>query len=489
MLNQVREYMKQKDMLRPGDRVIAAVSGGADSVCLLSVLQALAPELSVSLRVLHVHHGLRGAEADRDEACVRNLCEAYELPFESVHCDVMAYAGERGLSTEEAGRILRYEALERAAQDWDREQPTSAPEAGKEGQQARPAWIAVAHHQEDQAETILHHLLRGSGLRGLSGMRPVQGRRIRPLLTVSREEIRDYLRSRNLSWCEDSTNQLPDYTRNRIRTRLLPQMKETVNVRAVENILHAGEIFAEADDYLAAQAEKLWNEAGRVWKRDREQGAAIALEVFCSQPSIIQTYLCRRMLELTAPGQKDITAKHYVQLRELAVKPVGSRADLPGGLYAETGYDELRIVHSGRSEENPAGQCGCEKQQKNPGSDKEDPKDHFTIRHFPRQNGEEIPKNQYTKWFDYDKIKGTLSARGRQAGDYITLADGRHKTIRRLLIDEKIPRQERDSLLLLAEGNHVLWVVGCRISEYYKITNDTTTILQVTFNGGENHGR
>ena len=158
------------------------------------------------------------------------------------------------MSTEEAGRVLRYEALEQAAECWEKETGAVSD---------CPVKIAVAHHREDSAETVLHNLLRGSGLRGLSGIRPVQGRLIRPLLSVSREEICAWLEAEGVSWCEDSTNQSEEYTRNVIRRRILPLMRETVNQRAEENILRAADIMAQADRYLEQQAERFWEEGGR----------------------------------------------------------------------------------------------------------------------------------------------------------------------------------------------------------------------------------
>ncbi len=503
MLDRVREFVGEYGMMEPGDRVIAAVSGGADSVCLLSVLVRIAPELPVSLRVVHVHHGLRGAEADRDEDHVRELCRRFQVPFAAVHRDVAAYAEKMGLSTEEAGRILRYEALEAEAKAWDLE-TGEAPvwEEAAARSDARMTKIAVAHHQEDSAETILHNLLRGSGLKGLSGIPPVQGRRIRPLLCVGREEILGYLKTEELSWCEDSTNASGDYTRNRIRGQLLPMMAELVNVRAVENILRAGTVFGQADRYIESQAAKVWDQAGSVCgAADCEPGtgrcdgknlsAQIRLDVFCRQEEIIRTYLVRRMLDEVMPGRKDITHRHFRQISELAFRRVGSRLDLPCGMEAETGYEVLQIrpkrrAESGRMEHQCPERPELRRERaKNavidPGIMK--------MSVFSREKGMEIPKNQYTKWFDYDKIRGTLSVRFRREGDYLLLPGGGRKTVARYMIDEKIPRQQRDEILLLAEDSHVLWVAGYRISEYYKITDNTETILQVTYDGGGNHGR
>ena len=485
MLNKVRDYIREQDMAAPGDAVIVALSGGADSVCLLTVMK----RLDFALRAVHVHHGIRGAEADRDEVFVRNLCERFSVPLFVAHCQVPAYAAEHGLSEEEAGRILRYRILEEEAEKWEQELSG--------GGQVK---IALAHHRDDNAETILHHLLRGSGLTGLAGIRPLQGRRIRPFLCVGRDEIRSYLTAEHIDWCEDSTNQSADYTRNRIRSQVLPLLKETVNEQAEEHILQAGQIIGQADVYLRQQAEKIWqmandmahNEASRVpvensmvpGPKEAPDRAAIPLAVFAAQPDILKTYLIRHMLDRLQPGWKDITSRHFTAIAELAGKPVGSRLDLPGGLMARTGYETLEIMR--KTEEKPVldskigGRGGNAVYQTAPEL-------HMSV--FSRQKDQEIPKNQYTKWFDYDKIKDTLSVRTRRAGDYLILPSGGRKTITRYMIDEKIPKETRDQMLLLAEGSHVLWVVGYRISEYYKIEEHTENILQVTCDGGKDYGR
>ena len=469
MLKKVRDYMREHEMTAPGDAVIVALSGGADSVCLLTVLKQLAtPEFL--LRAVHVHHGIRGAEADRDEAFAQKLCESLSVPLCVAYCHVPAYAAEHGLSEEEAGRILRYQVLEKEAGKWEQELPA--------GSRVK---IALAHHRDDNAETILHHLLRGSGLTGLAGIRPVQGRRIRPLLCVGREEIRAYLEAGHISWCEDSTNQSPDYTRNRIRSQVLPLLKTAVNEQAEEHILQAGQIIGQADAYLRQQAEEIWQEA--VCGRE-EDLAAIPLTAFARQPEILKTYLIRLMLDRLHPGWKDIGSRHFTAIAELAGKPVGSRLDLPGGLMARTGYETLEIVRKTEREVSVKTESGADGEIH---GRQTVPELHMTV--FSRQKDQEIPKNQYTKWFDYDKIKGTLSVRTRRTGDYLILPSGGSKTIARYMIDEKIPKEKREQILLLAEGSHVLWVVGFRISEYYKIEEHTENILQVTCDGGKDYGR
>lgn len=313
MLNKVRDYIREQGMITQGDAVIVALSGGADSVCLLTVLK----QLDFALRAVHVHHGIRGAEADRDEAFVQALCESLSVPLYVAHCQVPAYAAEHGLSEEEAGRILRYQILEEEAEKWERE--------FSDGSRVK---LALAHHRDDNAETILHHLLRGSGLTGLAGIRPVQGRRVRPLLCVGRAEIREYLTAEHMDWCEDSTNQSADYTRNRIRSQVLPLLKETVNEQAEEHILQAGQIIGQADEYLRQRAAEIWRVAvsRQQESRDSESGARrniademperviIPLAVFAAQPEILKMYLIRHMLDQLKPGWKDITSRHFTAI-------------------------------------------------------------------------------------------------------------------------------------------------------------------------------
>ena len=200
MRDTVESYIKKNQMIQEGDGIIAAVSGGADSVCLLHVLAKLREKYSLKLEAVHVHHGLRGEEADRDAEFTRALCGRLKVSCRILYAGVKEYAKKHSLSEEEAGRILRYKLLEQEAES--REQETGCP-----------VKIAVAHHGDDSAETVLYNLFRGSGLQGMGGIRPVRGRIVRPLLCITREQILQYLDESGLEYCQDSTNQSWDYTR------------------------------------------------------------------------------------------------------------------------------------------------------------------------------------------------------------------------------------------------------------------------------------
>ena len=450
MQEKVREYIKKEHMLVSGDRIMIAVSGGADSVCLLSLLCRFQERLGLAaLSAVHVHHGLRGEEADRDADFVRSLCESLHIPLTIRRYDVASYARTHGYSVEEAGRILRYEAFAEAA---------DLSNANR---------IAVAHHRDDSVETLFHHLLRGSGLRGLAGIPPVRDKIIRPLLCAGRNEIEAYLQENGMTYCLDSTNDSDDYTRNKIRRRMIPLARE-INDRAVENILQAGRFMGQADEYLEAQAAKLCKQWVVYDAAQPVRSARIPAAVLSGEPEIIGTYVIRRMVRFCAESMRDITAEHIFQVRSLLLKETGAHTDLPGGLAAEREYDTIRVFAG-------AGAGGYRDLN-------------LPILRFRRilaADRQEIPKNQYTKWFDYDKIKGTLSARTRVTGDYITIQAGKHKSVKSYFVDQKVARRRRDEILLLAEENHVVWIVGYRISEYYKITKETKVILEVTAEGGE----
>lgn len=457
MQKRVKEYMREHRMVEAGDRVLVGLSGGADSVCLLCLLYEMQEELNIEISALHVHHGLRGQEADRDRKYAEELCRKLKVPCFVVHRDVAAYANAKGLSTEEAGRILRYEAFEE--------------EAKRLGEDGTGVKIAVAHHGDDQAETILHNLLRGSGLKGLGGMPPVRDKIIRPLLCCSRVEILEYLRQKRLNYCEDSTNAESDYTRNKLRNQILPLLVSQINQGAVEHILQAGEIASQADEYLVRKAKEILLEYGR----GENERVEISRKILWEQETILQTYIIFEMLQKWAGNRKDIASCHVELIRELLKKEVGAQVDLPYALTAGVTYDDLWI-------EKKVPFDLTDKQEEKPL-----PALVFTC--FSYEKHMKIPEKRYTKWFDYDKIESTLSVRIRQTGDYMVLKDGGRKTVKAFMIDEKIPREQREQIPVLAEKNHVLWIVGYRISEYYKVTDQTRQVLQVEMNEGENHGR
>ena len=442
----VFSYIEEYKMIETGSQVLLGISGGADSVCLLFLLKEYQKRKDFALRGIHINHGIRGEEAERDQEFTRELCVRLAVPLTVRYCPVPEMAAAQKLSLEEAGRLARRRAFEEEGRAWEAD-----PEK---------FCIALAHHKNDQAETVLHNLIRGTGAGGLAGIRPVQKEEmksyIRPLLCVSREEIREYLKEKGISWVEDSSNQDLSYTRNRIRQILIPQM-EQMNPRVVSHIGTTAGYMGKIEEYLEEQADKLY---GNYVKKQKEQ--YVVKRELSGEKDIMQEYVLRKVLTVAAGKRKDISRIHIETVKMLLLADTGSRAFLPYGLQAWQEYGNLVI---GRAKEE------------------EREKASLKFRIFPYEK-QQIPEKTYTKWFDYDKIKDSLEVRFRLPGDYITInAQGGRKKLKDYFIDCKIPRQERDRITLLAEGSHILWAVGLRISGHYKITSQTKTVLEVHVKG------
>ena len=440
----VFSYIEKYNMIEAGSQVIVGISGGGDSVCLLFLLSKYQKRRPFHLLGIHVNHGIRGQEALRDQEYAKKLCERLGVPFTVYTYSVPAIAQQEKRSLEEAGRMVRRRAFEE-----------KAASLGKK------AVIALAHHENDNAETVLHNLIRGTKAAGMGGIRPIQEigegvAYIRPLLKVTREEIETYLRQQKIPWMTDSTNQELEYTRNRIRHKILPEM-EKINPKAVSHIAQAADTFQAIEEYLTGQADMLYRE----YVEQRENGYWIRKELFLEK-ELMQSYVIRMVLERAADKKQDLTAFHVESILSLGKGRTGASVSLPGGVLASQVYGDLyvRLPDSGEA-----------------------PLKELELEIFPWEN-QQIPEKTYTKWFDYDKIKSSLEIRHRKPGDFLTITDtGGRKKIKDYFIDCKIPREEREKLTLLAEGSHILWVVGYRISQYYKVTSQTKTVLKVHVKG------
>ncbi len=442
----VRLWPAQEEMqafLRKEDTVIAAVSGGCDSVCLLLTLAEVRKRLPFTLRAVHVNHGIRGEEADGDEAYVQELCARLSVPCTAVRADVPAEAAAGGRSLEEAARDRRYRIL--------------TEEARKEAAPEKRVLIALAHHRDDQAETLLLNLFRGAGLRGLSGMRKLTLREegiwlYRPFLDCSRDRLREAVLAAGATWREDSTNFDTSLRRNYIRKVLLPGAEERFP-GAVVRLAETARLTGLAADYLDEEAE----EALR--KVKTEEGGLELGELRTLAPVLRQAVLRRWLSE--NGGLKDVTARHYEAAESLLQAQSGSSLSLPGGRVLLRRQEDLVI--RGRE---AGGEAFCPPV--------------WRSRTFSFEKTMEIPDSPYTKWMDRDKIFGSFSFRGRQEGDWFYLPDGGRKTVKSYLTERKIPAEERDRIPLLAVGSHVLWIVGWRLCHSVRITDATREVLEIT---------
>ncbi len=460
MIKRIREYIRENGMIRPKDKVLVGISGGPDSVCLLFALLELVQELDFTLMCVHVNHGLR-EEAIQDEAFVRNLCEAQGIFLVRHTCDVRGRAARENLTLEEAGRMYRYEAFHEDAQAYQCNR------------------IAVAHHANDQAETMLFHLFRGTGIRGLSGMEPVRGKIIRPLLCVEQDEILQWLGERELSWRTDQTNMDQEYTRNRIRHTILSCAQKQINAQSVRHMADTGTELREIERYLEEETEKACQQYVQ-WEKD---SCRILGDVFGQLDPVLRSRLFRRCLKEAGGGLRDMERIHIQLLEALWEKKVGSRLDLPGGRSVYREYTGL---------------CLCCRNPVPENLEKDAPlypavpgtyvvgKEKWT---FSEELFWENTEKTYTKWFDYDKIKKSLEIRRRMPGDYLEInQEHGRKKLKDYLIDQKVPREQRGQILLLADGSHIMWIPGRRISEGYKVTESTKRILKVQIYGGKQDG-
>ncbi len=446
MLEKVKKTITDYAMFPKGGKIVVGVSGGVDSMALLQILCRLREEMQWQLLAVHVHHGLRGEEADADAAFVEQFCREKGVFCAVKRIDVRAEAKKSGLGEEETGRLLRYAIFNEFA--------------GADGQ------IAVAHHQKDQAETLLMRLCRGTGMTGLVGMLPVRENICRPLLFCSREEIEDYCRAEGILWQEDATNQQELYTRNKIRLKVLPLLEE-IHPRAEKHIAQTASLLAAEEDYMEQQAE-LCEQAVRL---DAPTG-----EIRLQRSALLALHPAMRRRVLRRGMQSFLSAEpSFIQLQaleDLLEKQSGKRRSFSGGVYAENRYDVLVLFRetapkeegfsfalpvSGEGEVAEAGLC---------------------YRIWQSKESVEISQDICTNVFDYDKIRESLFCRTRRTGDFIRLKNGRKK-IKDVFIDEKIPKEERDRLPLLAMGQEILWIPGIRRSVSCLVDENTKRYLYI----------
>ena len=460
----INQYTSKHKLIEQGDGIVIGLSGGADSICLARYLLYLRESMQLKLLAVHVNHMLRPGEADRDQSFVEEFCKEWDLPLELVVTDVEALSKELGCSTEEAGRKVRYEVFAKVA---------AREECHK---------IATAHHQNDLAETMLFRMARGTGIAGLSAIAAKKGGMIRPLLAVSKEEIYKILRTLSQGYVEDSTNQLDDYSRNFIRHEILPKM-ERINSQAVRHLAMLSDRAEEVLAYLTPKMDRLYEE--KVEKR--REGLFLAEAVYREMESLEQEAILHRMIKQAGGHEKDIGAVHVEGLKDLMDKARGKWIALPYHTAALKTGQGILLGDFDRIQELTEKASGCSQDFSrevllNHEGEAEIPLPDGSTVVFQKKmwEGSQIVKRDWIKFFDYDMIKDSLLLRYRQPGDYLVSdQEGHKKLLKRYFIDQKIPAEKRQRCLLLAEGSHILWVFGGRISEDVKVTDQTTTVLQV----------
>ena len=452
MKERLKKFITEHKLIAPDDRVCVGLSGGADSVCLLLLLNDLKDELSFSLEAFHVDHHLRGESSENDRTFVIRLCEQLQVPLRIFDHDVAAVSAVMKKGTEETGRILRKQDAELCIQEGCSK-------------------IALAHHKNDQAETFLFHIARGCSIDGLASIRPINGYFIHPMLLFEKKEIVEELENRKQQWCTDQTNYDLTYSRNFLRGKILPEF-EKVNPRTVSHIFDLTEDLWQLTDYLEKQTEICYGK----YVHNEEKSLIIDPHILSEDPYLASRTI-KRVMEVTAGRKKDLSRIHVRDLTMLLSEPAGKSINLPYEMQAVRTYNGLMIRKKTEME------CFTDEIPFVAG-EKQNVNGYLITSEFVSDPFIAISeKNKYTKCFDYDKIDRNCVFRTRREGDRVVVhKDGGSKKLKDLLIDCKVPRKDRDNLIVLAEGNLVHWIIGIRMGESAKIMPDTKRIIKINVN-------
>jgi len=464
LLETVRETIQTHSLLEKGDGVVVGVSGGPDSIALLDLLYRLKDVYSITLYPAHLNHGFRGREAEEDLVFCRRICGQYGLTLISESVDVPALIQRERRSAQALAREVRYDFFFRTAKRCG---------AGR---------IALGHHADDQAETLLMRLLRGAGLRGLSGI-PIQRPPgiIRPLLMVSRKEILEYLAERKISFREDSSNLKEIYLRNRVRKELTPLLIRKYNPNLVRDLGKTAEILREEEDYLQKIARAHFAPV------PVPGGVSLDLHPLAGFHRALVRRIIRLAIAECLGGLSGISFSHIEAVMSLMSVPGSSgRVDLPRGLKVRKIYDRLEFGMGGEKESPPG-----RERLRVPGREK-------LSRFGVEVISEIIPVEEFRGTcrkqeaaLDFDKCFLPLSVRAREEGDlFFPAGFGKRKKLKRFLIDEKIPAPLRGRIPLFVDReDRILWVGGVRMDHRFIMTDETSRVLllrMVPLNG-RNH--
>lgn len=464
LIEKVKETIRKHGMLDPGDRVLVAVSGGPDSVCLLHVLRELAVDFNLSLHIAHLDHMFRGAESVAEASFVADLAKQLNIPATIEKIDVPAYCLDRGLSSQTGAREVRYSFFEKIA---------STTGASR---------IATGHTANDQAETFLMRLARGAGVSGLSAIPPVRGAIIRPLIDVTREAVITYLQANGIGFVSDPSNIKPVYTRNRFRMEVLPVLTR-FNPRIVATLASEAALLRDEDEavetHLAGIAERLITRS--------EDAFLVKRDEFNSLPLAFRRRLLRKITDLAGEDPSILSLERISKALAFMTAAVSGRTmSLSQGLVIGREYDRFLISTKVTPQSfthrlavpgtTAIPEIGMEMVIVRPGDAKA------------------AAGDQNYRWqavFDYDRIKFHLTLRNRRPGDWFCPSGmgGKRKKLQDYFVDEKIPLRRRDRIPLLCSGDDILWILGFRTDERFLPKSGAERVLTVgvRMSEGNNH--
>lgn len=457
---QVIRDVEVQDLIHPGDRILVAFSGGSDSLALLSVLHELSPLLGFTLGAAHVNHGLRGASADEDEAFCRTFAQERGIPFHSKKMDIEALAEAKGWSLEMAGREARYAFFKEIMV------------------QENYTACATAHHQDDQRETILLHLFRGTGLTGLSGMAFQREAFIRPLLSVEKEEILTYLEEKGLSPREDETNKDPAFLRNRIRLEVIPYIQQHFNGDFPQTLSRMAKTLREDREFIEEEVQKVRPGVLREEQDRQGQPKVVLTKEAFTLPMALRIRMIREAVALVKGNLQNIEEVHLRDIEALSRKESGKMLDVKDEIVARHVYGEVIITRKSAAE----------------------PSDLRTTLPLPGSvmvegrrvearvvSREALGRDPRCRYFDRGAFGEEILIRHREVGDKMKpLGMTGNRKVKSILIDKKMNREDRDRLLVLVTKQDIFSLGNQVISEDYKVKESTQEVLEIGIYEEEN---
>ncbi|AJA49773.1 tRNA(Ile)-lysidine synthase [Clostridium pasteurianum DSM 525 = ATCC 6013] len=465
MLDKVLKTIHENSMFSVNDKVIVAVSGGPDSMCLLHVLNRIKDKLNIKIIAAHVNHCLRGNESDEDEVYVKEFCSKLNIDFYSTRVDINRFSKEKGLSSEMAGRAARYEFFENIK--------------SKVGAQK----IAIAHNANDQAETILMRIMRGTGIAGIVGIKPVRDKIfVRPLIKIGREEIESYCKKEHINPRIDNTNLTNIYSRNKVRLELIPYIKRNFNEDIITTLNRLSDTVNVDNDYL----EYISSQKYKLFCDEKKDEIIIHKEAFLEHKAIIARII-RKSICYLLNNTYNFEKKHILDIINLQLHKTGTNLDLPKNIKVYNNYGDISIYFKNEKIINKDNNEYELFTGKNIIQSK---KIIITIKTLSKNNRVNFKENNFIKYFDYYKIKDKIILRYRKKGDkFIPIGMSGNKKLKDMFIDMKIEKSLRDKIPLICFGSEIAWIVGYRVSDKFKVDENTIKILEIKFESEANNDR
>jgi len=451
------KYIEDNNLISEGEGIIVGLSGGPDSVCLLNLLCSLREEMNLKIVAAHINHMLRAEDADKDEEYARSLCKEFKVEFFCKRVDINKYSKDKGLSSETAGREVRYAFFDDVMEKLGFSK------------------IATAHNSNDQAETVLMRIMRGTGLEGLTGI-PVKrdGKYIRPILFMERKDIEGYCKRHGLEPRIDETNMERLYRRNKVRLDILPYMKENFNDDIVETINRMVLLLQEDNKYIMEQVDKCY-----IKNCTKYEGKVIIYKRAFEYNNAIINRIIRRAIKEVGGNTYDVEMKHIKEVISLKDMSTNKKIDLPNGLYAQNIYGDIFIRIKIEKNKEKYEELVLSKEDI---LHKEIYFQNyiFNFEVISCEKNIDFMKDKEIKYFNYDNINGNIIIRQRKEGDkIIPLGMKGSKKIKDIFINMKIPQEDRAFIPIIQFGEDIAWVVPMKVSDKYKITDGTKNILEI----------